>query len=150
MGLVADKNASSYVVTSLGEIGDEQAVTPLRELLQDNGFPRKDLIVDALGKIPGPRAAMACVGLLKDDRTKDPSRIVFYVIQMTLHQDPRAIDSVIAALQDKDASMRESAAGALRFSCRDDAKVRAALAEYEKQKSAQPSSQPKPEPAEIF
>ncbi|MEO7018571.1 MAG: HEAT repeat domain-containing protein [Ktedonobacteraceae bacterium] len=103
-----DSNVRATAAQALGQWGDERAVEPLLGVIQDEDDEVRKQVVEALG-------------YLKDERTLEPLLTLFLTDKnMTVRsfaaqglghwEDPRAVHTLIQALQNEQASVRSDAA----------------------------------------
>jgi hypothetical protein len=105
----ADERVRLSAISTLGEIGDAQAVDPLVAALEDDSSEIRRATIRALGQIRDARAVDPLIATLND--TLDVRSASAKALGQI--RDARAIEPLIAALDDSAAGMREAAAKAL-------------------------------------
>ncbi|NPE27830.1 HEAT repeat domain-containing protein [Methanococcoides sp. SA1] len=108
-----DDNVRSHAIHSLGQIGDEKAVEPLIQVMNDEN-ERIDVrrhATSVLGQIGDGRAVKPLIQILE---SKDDNSVRMVAIRaLTGIGDGRAVEPLIQAMDDKNESVRNHAAYAL-------------------------------------
>ena len=122
----------SAAAEALGRIGDARATEPLLPLLDDRASSVRRAVAEALGRLGDTRAVGPLAGALTDDdgdtrtaaaealqrldwRPEGPSAEAFWVATRQWDEAVRAhaVEPLVVALRDHDASVRELASAAL-------------------------------------
>jgi hypothetical protein len=96
---------------ALGQVKDPRAVEPLIVILQGKNVGARGLAAMALGNIGDARAVEPLIGALQTER--DPNTKLLMVLALATLKDPRSIEVLTAALDDKAPKVRTMAATAL-------------------------------------
>jgi HEAT repeat protein len=107
-----DKHMQWNAAKALGEIGDPQAVEPLRVVLSEEGYSIVwDAAVEALGKIGNTQ----CIRILENELQHPREECRWKVIDSLVEtRKPVIVEPLIKALGDKESSVRRCAVHALR------------------------------------
>lgn len=122
-------------VITLGEMGDERCVAPLVRALRDGDWQVREAAIDALGEVGSPavesllkqlrdwdirKAVIRALGKIKDERVLDPlvnqlrsDEFGLDATDALVSLGEPAIERLVAALKDKDESIRKQAVIAL-------------------------------------
>lgn len=118
-------------VITLGEMGDERCVEPLSRALRDGDWQVREVAIEALGQVGSPaveillkllrdwdvrKYAILSLGKIRDERVLDPLMAQLRndefkddAINALVELGEPAVPKFIAALKDKDESVRQSA-----------------------------------------
>ena len=118
-------------VITLGEMGDERCVEPLSRALRDGDWQVREVAIEALGQVGSPaveillkllrdwdvrKYAILALGKIRDERVLDPLMVQLRndefkddAINALVELGEPAVPKFIAALKDKDESVRQSA-----------------------------------------
>ncbi|MDE3242205.1 MAG: HEAT repeat domain-containing protein [Nitrospirota bacterium] len=122
-------------VITLGEMGDERCVAPLVRALRDGDWQVREAAIDALGQVGSPavepllkqlrdwdirKSVIRALGLIKDERVLEPlvnqlrsDEFGLDATDALVSLGEPAIERLVAALKDKDESIRKQAVIAL-------------------------------------
>ena len=97
----------------LGKIGDERAVDPLINALQDSHWLVRLHAAKALGRLKSQKGIKPLVGLLNDNNAYVRRRVVSSISQLNTNKDDYVIEVLISALNDSDRVVRARSAWVL-------------------------------------
>ena len=122
-------------VITLGEMGDERCVEPLARALRDGDWQVREVAIEAMGHVGSPavetllkllrdwearKCAILALGKIRDERVLDPLMLQLRndefkddAINALVELGEPSVPKLIAALRDKDESIRKSAVLAL-------------------------------------
>ena len=122
-------------VITLGEMGDERCVDPLARALRDGDWQIREVAIEAMGQVGSPavetllkllrdwdvrKYAILALGKIRDERVLDPLMLQLRndefkddAINALVELGEPSVPKLIAALKDKDESVRKSAVLAL-------------------------------------
>ncbi len=122
-------------VITLGEMGDERCVDPLARALRDGDWQVREVAIEAMGQVGSPavatllkllrdwdvrKYAILALGKIRDERVLDPLMLQLRndefkddAINALVELGEPSVPKLIAALKDKDESVRKSAVLAL-------------------------------------
>ncbi len=122
-------------IITLGEMGDERCVEPVLRGLRDGDWQVREVAIEAAGSIGSPaveglirllrdwdirKYAIMALGRIRDERVLDPLLVQLrsdefheYATDALVELGPPAVEKLIAALKDRDETVRKQAVIAL-------------------------------------